>query len=419
MITWTTEKRKVSELIPAGYNPRQMTEKQSKDLTTSLERFNLADPIVINTNNTIIGGHQRIAIYKHHGKMEVEVDVRVPSRELTPEEEKELNLRLNKNLGEWDLDALANLDEEMLIDVGFAASELDDIFDLEPGMTDPNEIPVLPTEAKAKPGQIYRLGEHRLMCGDSTDIEAVNQLVRGIDGILSPIQMVFTDPPYNVNYKGKGENTSEGIENDHIDPALFQEFIAKVFENMFQIMSPGAVFYICSGWSSYPTFNESLVATGFYRAGVIIWKKDNASYGWNDYRYKHEWILVGRRKDERIKAVSMIYGWKKGEGGGGHFFRSTRDEYDVWEVPRKHSGSYIHPTEKPVWLIEKALANSSQRYWNILDLFGGSGSTLIACERLKRQAFIMEHDPKYVDRIIKRWEDYTKKKAELINAVHA
>lgn len=395
--------------MPAPYNPRKATEKERQDLTQSLERFDLADPLVINRNNRLIGGHFRLNVLKERNIEEV--DCRIPSRELTEAEERELNLRLNKNQGSFDLDALSNFDEEMLLDVGFSAQELDNIFDLEIGKTDPNAIPELPKEPKAKLGHIYRLGEHRLMCGDSTNSEHVAALVRDSQGIPAPIHMVFTDPPYNVNYKGKGENTSDGIENDHMDPELFQEFVGKVFENMWKVMDPGAVFYICSGWSSYPTFNESLVKTGFYRAGVIIWKKDNASYGWNDYRYKHEWIAVGRKQAERVKAVSMIYGWKKGT----HFFRSTRDEYDVWEVPRKHAGNYVHPTEKPVWLIEKALANSSVRHQNVLDLFGGSGSTLIACERLKRHAFLMEFDPKYVDVIITRWELFTGQKAELVN----
>jgi len=408
-ISWKTERRKVTELMPAPYNPRHATEKEKQDLATSLERFDLADPLVINLNNRVIGGHFRLNVLKERGVQEI--DVRVPSRLLTEDEEMELNLRLNKNTGSWDFDSLANINEEMLMDVGFAASELDDIFDLELGKGDPNALPEAPAEPKAKLGQIYRLGEHRLMCGDSTDSGHVEALVRGSEGIVSPIHMVFTDPPYNVDYKGKGDKTSEGIANDCMDPALFQEFISKVFENMWKVMDPGAVFYICSGWSSYPTFNESLIKTGFYRAGVIIWKKDNASYGWNDYRYKHEWIAVGRKHTERVKAVSMLYGWKKGP----HYFRSTRDEYDVWEVPRKHSANYIHPTEKPVWLIEKALANSSERYQNVLDLFGGSGSTLIACERLKRRAFLMEYDPKFVDTIITRWEQYTGKKAELLN----
>jgi DNA modification methylase len=227
--------------------------------------------------------------------------------------------------------------------------------------------------------------------------------------------MLFTDPPYNVDYAGKGKDTSEGIKNDNLSEEEFGIFINKAFENMFEIMREGAVFYICSGWSSYPEFNKQLIAAGFYRAGVIIWVKNNASYGWNDYRYKHEWILVGKRKAVRIKAVSILYGWKRGT----HFFRDTRDEYDVWEVPREHAGNYKHPTQKPVWLVEKALANSSERGWIVADLFGGAGCTLIACERLKRRAFVMEYDPKYVDVIIKRWEEYTGEKAECLSTTNA
>lgn len=409
-MTWLTERRKVTDLMPAQYNPRTATEKERQDLNASLDRFNLADPIIINKNNRVIGGHFRLKVLKDRGVQEV--DVRVPDRELTDQEERELNLRLNKNTGSFDLELLANFPEEMLLDVGFSANELDNIFDLEPGSADPDAVPAVLAEPKAKLGQVYRLGEHRLMCGDSTNTEHVEALVREKDGVLTPIHMVFTDPPYNVNYKGKGENTSEGIENDHMDPAVFLEFVGKVFENMYRAMVPGAVFYVCSGWTSYPAFNDALTNAGFYRAGVIIWKKDNASYGWNDFRYKHEWIAVGRKNAERVKASSMLYGWKK---DGPHYFRTTRDEYDVWEVPRKNSSSYVHPTEKPVWLVEKALANSSQRYQNVLDLFGGSGSTLIACERLHRKAFLMEYDPKYVDVIIARWEQFTGHKAELLN----
>jgi DNA modification methylase len=222
--------------------------------------------------------------------------------------------------------------------------------------------------------------------------------------------MLFSDPPYNVDYAGTGENTSEGIANDNLSKEDFDKFINQSFANIYEALKVGAVFYVCSGWSSYPTFNEKLIENGFYRAGVIIWVKNNAAMGWNDFRYKHEWILVGKKKEYRVKAVSILYGWKKGS----HYFRDTRDEYDVWEVPREHSKEYKHPTQKPVWLIEKALANSSERGGIVLDPFGGSGSTLIACERLKRKAFLMEYDPKYVDVIIERWEKFTNRKAVLL-----
>ena len=403
-ISWSSEKRKISELNAAPYNPRQLTEKQAHDLTNSLDKFSLAEPIVINLNNTVIGGHQRINILRTQGS--TEVDVRVPDRLLTDEEERELNLRLNKNQGMWDFDALANMDEEMLLHVGFGPAELDDIFQLNEQEVDKDETPDAPETPIAKIGDIFQLGDHRVMCGDSTRKDHIEALLRNNDGVLRA-DLLFTDPPYNVNYSGTGENTSKGIENDNLSKEAFDDFTLKVFENAYEAMREGGVYYICSGWSSYPTFNESLLKNGFYRSGVIIWAKNNASMGFNDYRYKHEWILVGKRKEHRVRAVSILYGWKKGP----HFFRDTRDEYDVWECPREASANYKHPTQKPVWLIEKALANSSERGQIVLDLFGGSGSTLIACDRLKRRAFLMEYDPKYVDVIIQRWETYTKQKA--------
>ena len=398
---------KPHELNPAEYNPRHATEKQHQELRQSIERFGFKQPIIVNSaenrKNVIIGGHFRHRIAIELGMETVPV-IYMDIPDIA--EEQELNLRLNKNTGSFDFDMLANMDEELLMNVGFTAKEMDDIFDLEPGKAQEKGNKEVSRETSVKLGDIYKLGEHRLMCGDSTDPEQCKALMNGQEA-----KMVFTDPPYNVNYKGKGENTSEGIENDHMDAASFTDFIEKAFESMHSIMAPGAVFFICSGWSSYPTFQRALVDIGFYHAGVIIWKKDNASYGWNDFRYKHEWIVVGKKKHERIKAVSIHYGWKQGT----HYFRDTRDEYDVWEVPRKHAGAYKHPTEKPIWLVEKALANSSERGWPVADLFAGSGSTLIACERLKRKCHAMEFDPYHAQTIIDRWEEFTGKKAEKLS----
>ena len=185
-ISWVTEKRKISDLIPASYNPRELTEKQAEDLSTSLERFNLADPIIININNKIIGGHQRINILKRSG--DLEVDVRVPSRELTDFEEKELNLRLNRNLGQWDFDMLANFDEAMLKDVGFDSKELDKIFQLNEKPED-DELPPERAETGIVLGDLYQLGEHRLLCGDSTKKADVERMLSRvgihIDNVLS------------------------------------------------------------------------------------------------------------------------------------------------------------------------------------------------------------------------------------------
>lgn len=404
-LKWHNETRKVSDLVPYERNPRRITESQRKHLQESLEKFGLVEVPAINTDNKIIAGHQRIKILALLGRQDEEIDVRVPNRTLTPAEFEEYCIRSNKNKGEWDTELLSKLDEELLLSIGFEPKELDDIFDLEKGKKDPDEVPEAPVKPKSSLGDIYMLGDHMLMCGDSTKKDDIRKLIG-----KNVIDMVFTDPPYNVNYSGKGKNTSNGIKNDSLDPELFKEFISKVFNNMREIMKEGAVYYICSGWSSYPVFYENLIKEGFYRAGVIIWVKDNAGLGWNDFRYKHEWILVGKKRSKKVPGIPILYGWKDGP----HYFRDTRDECDVWEVPRKNLGDYKHPTEKPVWLVEKALANSSERYQNVLDLFGGSGSTLIACERLKRKCFIIEYDARYVDVIIQRWEEYTGRKAEKV-----
>ncbi|HNV24500.1 MAG TPA: DNA methyltransferase, partial [Candidatus Omnitrophota bacterium] len=221
-ITWTNEKRKISELTHAEYNPRQLTEKQAKDLDASLERFNLADPIIINADNKIIGGHQRINILKRRGA--VEVDVRVPSRQLTEHEEKELNLRLNKNLGEWDFDLLADFDQEMLLDVGFDSAELDKMFQLEPDAKD-DEVPEPPEAPISKTGDIWILGRHRVMCGDSTKIDDVEKLMDG-----KKADMVFTDPPYGM------KKEKEGVLNDNLNYDDLLEFNKKwiplTFDNL-------------------------------------------------------------------------------------------------------------------------------------------------------------------------------------------
>jgi DNA modification methylase len=391
----------VDSLTPAKYNPRKIQPQDFAQIKRSLEEFGFVQPLVVNKatgrEGIIIGGHQRFQAAKEIGMKEVPVYyVDIPEEE----KEKELNIRLNRNQGEFDNEILKTFQEDMLLDIGFKPVELDDIYGArEVSDIEEDEIPEEPEIPRAKPGYIYTLGNHRLMCGDSTSPHDVRALI-GED----QVDMVFTDPPYNVNYAGKGKHTSNVIANDDLSESDFDLFIYKVFENMHAVMKDGAVFYVCSGWSSYPVFNFNLIKNGFYRAGVIIWVKNQAPLGWQDYRYKHEWILVGKKKPARVKAVSILYGWKKGS----HFFRDTRDEYDVWEVPKKKTKEYRHPTEKPVWLVEKAIANSTQRGALVADFFGGGGSTLVACERLSRKGYALEFDPKYVDVIIKRMCRITK-----------
>lgn len=203
-IKWRSETRNIADLKPAKYNPRKISSKQKTQLKKSIDKFSLADPLVINKNNTVIGGHQRLEILKV--KKVATTDVRVPDRLLTNEEEKELNLRLNKNLGEWDMDLLSGITKDLLIEVGFDFSDVDKIVGYEPADKDDN-VPEVPKKSKTKPGDIYQLGLHRLLCGDSTKFNDVEKLMEN-----NYADMVFTDPPYGVSYgdKNKFLNTIAG-----------------------------------------------------------------------------------------------------------------------------------------------------------------------------------------------------------------
>ena len=364
-IVWTNEKRKLSELIPAPYNPRQASEKDIKDLTNSLDRFNLADPIIINLNNSVIGGHFRLRILTDR-KAE-EVDVRVPSRLLTDEEEKELNLRLNKNLGAWDFDLLANFDEDFLKDVGFDSKELDKIFQLDAKPEDDDVPEVRTTDIKL--GDMFQLGEHRLLCGDATKKEDVEKLMAG-----EKADMVFTDPPYGINYKDlKGR--FEAIKNDKSLDSI--ESVIKLIGEM------GIPAYVCCNWKSYPNFYAIL---GDLIKSLIVWDKETRIQNLDKFYKQHEFICY----------LGKLGGEKTVDG-------------DVWRCGRETRKD--HPTAKPVELCERAIRHSSEWDSIVLDLFGGSGSTLIACEKLNRRCRMMEIDCVYIQVILDRWEKFSGKKS--------
>src|SRR3990167_2269127 len=391
-IIWHSQKRKISELKPAPYNPRELTEKQAQDLATSLELFNLAEPIVINQNNTIVGGHQRINILKaKYGNNGAEVDVRVPNRLLTQDEEVELNLRLNKNLGQWDLDLLANFDEDLLKDVGFDSRELDNIFQLDTKPEDDDMPEQRITDIKL--GDMFELGEHVLLCGDCTAEANVARLMGGLKA-----DMVFTDPPYGVSYgrdNEKLEDTAKSyhwsktrvnsqILNDNLSTEECAEKIWRPsFKNIYEFAKDDCSFYMtmCQGGKQMMMM-MMMVSEHWQVKHELIWVKSSPvfSMGRLDYDYQHEPIL---------------FGWKKKHNwyGGGQFLKS------IWEVDKPHK-SEEHPTMKPIVLMENALMNSSMRENIILDLFGGSGSTLIACEKLNRKCRMREIDPVYIQVII-------------------
>lgn len=387
-LEWTTEKRKVSELIPYQNNPRQLTEKQAKDLSTSLERFNLADPIVINTDNTIIGGHQRVSIVKKAGVLTV--DVRVPSRTLTKDELLELNLRLNRNQGQWDFDLLANLDEELLTNVGFDSKELDKIFQLDTTPED-DSVPVTRI-TDIRLGDLFQLGENRLLCGDATQRDAVEKLMQG-----EKADMVFTDPPYNVRYEGMSKQWI-GLKNDNLPKDGFIRFLLDTFTNVELFTLDAAGIYVCHADKTQIEFRTALEEVGYEWRATIVWVKNQPAFNMAQYKYKHEPIYYMFKKGNTVK----WYG--------------DANETTVWDIKRASKNEY-HSTQKPVELVEMAVINSSPREGVVMDLFGGSGSTLIACEKTNRKCRMMEIDPTYVQVIIDRWEKFTGKKAVQLNTV--
>lgn len=397
MITWSTEKRQIAELNPATYNPRKWPEKECKDLSTSLERFNLADPIIINKNNIIIGGHFRVKILKERGASEV--DCRVPNRLLTEKEERELNLRLNKNLGQFDYDLLADFDEDMLKDVGFDSKELDKIFQLETRPEDDN-IPEKPPTICRK-GDLWQLGRHRLLCGDSTNRE---QVLRLMDG--KKAKCVYIDPPYGARITefmqdAHAANRSrhwDMIEGDQFENEELQEFLEKCFRNISEVSEDNAGWYVWHAMLTQGFFAAAAAAADLLLHRQIIWVKPTLILAFGQYHWRHE---------------LCFYGWKKGYKAD---FYGPKNETTVWEIDfdgkkRGNSKERVHPTQKPVALAEKAITNSSTRDSIVLDLFLGSGSTLIACDKNNRVCYGMEIDEHYCDVIIKRWEDYTKQKA--------
>src|SRR3989338_2122164 len=420
-------KIKITELRRAEYNPRIMPENEMSALKTSIKTFGFVESAVVNTHTcdqcgdrkwVLVGGHQRTTAVEElvaQGEAIKGIETKdgvalIPANlvDLHFPEEKLLNLALNKIKGKWDekklFEIILELKESPSIPAsGFRDDEISRILDqtLDDEEEDEGEGDEVDKEPRSKLGEIYELGSHRLICGDSTDPETYKKLLGD-----EKADMVFTDPPYNVNYKSRGnklkEEGNESIKNDNMDDNQFRAFIDSAFYALFINTKEGASFYTCSGWSSYAQFLESMLKHGFQHSGVIIWVKNVPSMGWNDYRYKHEWIARAKKPDPKT-AKGIIYGWKNGT----HKFYGD-NEFDVWEMPRKAVAHYLHPTEKPDWLAMRALRNSTKRNDIVLDPFGGSGSTMAAAEKVGRRAYMIELDPKFCDVIRNRWERINK-----------
>lgn len=443
--TMRMEQRKLVDLKPAEYNPRiplQPEDKEYQDIKRSIEDNGYLDPIVINYDGTIIKGHQRRTVMMDLGIKEAEVVV-LNIRDKN--KEKQANIALNKITGRWDdlklKDLLLDLDLNGydLESTGFNMGELENLcVDLEQDIEaeeddfDSDEQYESIKEPTTKRGDIWLLGKHRLMCGDSTSTNDVSKLMAGEE-----TDLVITDPPYNIDYGkktrflkeyGQNRNCREDILNDKMEDEDFLEFLQAFYDSAKSVMRPGAVIYVFHPDSLGEFFRGTMRRAGLKLSQCLIWEKNQFVLGRNDYQWIHEPIL---------------YGWKE---GAGHYFIDNRtkittiapdEEPDLESMSKKDLITYIsefqesfqngtsiirenkpqksklHPTMKPVSLIGTLMKNSSKPNWKVTDFFGGSGSTLMAAEQLGRRAFLMEMDEKYCDVIVKRWEEYTGEKAIL------
>jgi DNA modification methylase len=411
----TIEHISVKELKASTYNPRKWDEKTLADMTESLTRFGLCDPLIVNgaheRKNVVIGGHLRLKVATTLGYTEVPiVYVNLPDIE----REKELNLRLNKNVGSWDEDLLKLFDTSMLLDVGFTPDELNNFFDDVLTVTDDDfdvekELEAI-TDPFTKPGDLYQLGEHRLLCGDSLNPKDVEKLMNG-----AKANVVYCDPPYNIGLdyrKGigsKGKYTTEKLVDDSKKTNEYETFLHTVVSNALAASHPDThVFFWCD--EKYVWILQQLYEKlGITNRRLCLWVKNNfdptPQVAFNKVI---ETCVYGTRGsaplNSSLKNASEILNQDVNSIG---FYDDLMSIVQLWLVKRDNTKDYEHPTQKPVTLAEKPLKRCSSPGQIVLDLFDGSGSTLLAAEQLKRKAYLMEMDPTFCDVIIKRYEHYT------------
>ena len=385
------ENVKIEKLIPYRNNARTHSDEQVEKIAKSMREFGFINPVLVDGKFNIIAGHGRVLGAKKLGMKEVPC---LFIEDLT-EEQKRAYIIADNRLAEdagWDKEMLKIELEELQnlnFDISLTGFEMDD-FDF--GMDETEVIEdefdeTVPEEPKSKKGEIYKLGKHYLMCGDSTDINDVEKLMNG-----AKVDLFLTDPPYNVDYQG---GTGLTIQNDNMDEDTFREFLKVSFFNANTVMKEGAVFYIWHADSEGYNFRGACHDIGWKVRQCLIWCKNTLVMGRQDYNWKHE---------------PCLYGWKE---GASHLWASDRRQTTVLEFDRP-SVSKEHPTMKPVGLFDYLIKNNTKKDDVVLDLFAGSGTTVIACEQNGRVAYSMELDPRYVDVIIARWEKLTGEQAERI-----
>lgn len=383
------ENVEIKRLRPYERNARTHSLEQIQKIAESINEFGFVNPVLIDEKYTIIAGHGRVLAAEKLGVLEVPC---VFVEDLTDVQKSSYIIadnRLAEDAG-WDfeilsqeLESLKNFDFNIEL-TGFSLDDLE--FNFDKPQVKEEEIPEIKKDSKSKRGEIYQLGRHRIMCGDSTDFSDIEKLLAG-----SKVDLLITDPPYNVDYSGKTKDSLK-IGNDNMSDSDFENFLQQSFRNADSVMKPGAAFYIWHSDSNGYIFRKACEEVGWKVRQCLIWNKNSMVLGRQDYQWKHE---------------PCLYGWKD---GAAHLWTNDRKQTTVIDFERLQK-SERHPTMKPVGLFEYQIRNNTKKDGTVLDIFGGSGTTLIACEQNGRMAYLMEILPSYVDVIIERWENLTGKKA--------
>ena len=390
------EQRPIEALIPYINNSRKHSDEQVAQIAASIKEFGWTNPILVDGTNGIIAGHGRLLAARKLGMDKVPT---IELAHLSDTQKKALIIADNKLAlnADWDTELLQIELNELISDdfalgiLGFDKDELDALLNvIEPnaGLTDEDAVPDVPEEPKTKLGDIYILGNHRLMCGDSCSVTDMEKLVND-----RQVDMWLTDPPYNVAYEGKTKDALT-IKNDSMNDEGFRQFLRDAYVTANTVMKAGAVFYIWHADSEGYNFRGAAYDAGWKVRQCLIWKKSTMVMGRQDYHWKHE---------------PCLYGWKE---GAGHLWATDRKQTTILEFDKPNRNKE-HPTMKPVALFEYQMLNNTKGGDIILDSFGGSGTTMLAAEKNGRIAYLMELDPKYCDVIVKRWEDFTGKKVIL------
>lgn len=389
---------KIKDIHPYERNARK-NDQAVDAVAKSIEQCSYVAPIVVDENHVILAGHTRWKALKKLGRTERECIVKDG---LTDEQKKKYRLLDNKTneLADWDFDLLA--DELDGLDFGDLELDWGLRDELDTSVVEDNYDPVLPAEPKSKLGDVYQLGDHRLMCGDSTSLADVQKLVGG-----AQMDLLLTDPPYNVDYQGAAGK----IKNDNMEDTAFRRFLTDAFSNAAMVMKPGAPFYIWHADSEGYNFRGACKDAMLRVRQCLIWVKNSLVMGRQDFQWKHEPCLYGESEIEEDAHEPCLYGWTEGKK---HYFFKNRKQTTVlnFDKPVK---SAEHPTMKPIKLFDYQMQCSSKPGENVLDLFAGSGTTIMAAEQNGRRAFCMEYDPKYTDVIVDRWEQFTGEKAVLLH----